>query len=72
MDYRTVRQTAEKWNCNIRQIQDYLKAERIPGAVQPGREWMIPKDAVKPPDGRRKENKNPERKAKNRAETAQA
>ena len=52
MDYLTVRQTAERWGISIRQVQTLLKAGRIPGAVQPARDWLIPKDAEKPRDTR--------------------
>ena len=57
MNYLTVRQAAEKWDISIRQVQTYLNKNRIPGAVQPSREWFIPKDAEKPVDGRTKKAK---------------
>jgi len=53
MDYLTVRQTAEKWGVTPRQVQALLKAGRILGAVQPARDWLIPKNASKPEDGRK-------------------
>lgn len=52
-DYLTVRQTAEKWGIAIRTVQNLLHDGRIPGAVQPARDWLIPKDAEKPLDERR-------------------
>lgn len=52
MDYLTVRQTAEKWGVSIRLVQKLLKDNRISGAIQPARDWLIPKDAVKPRDTR--------------------
>lgn len=53
MDYMTVRQAAEKWEITMRQVQFYLKDERIPGAIRPGHDWLIPKDARKPEDLRK-------------------
>ena len=62
MDYMTVRQAAEKWGVTIRWVQALVKAGRVPGAVQPARDWLIPKDAKKPRDTRgdwhRKEKNN--------------
>lgn len=52
MNYITARQAAEKWGVSLRRVQALLKAERIPGVLRPGREWLIPKDADKPADGR--------------------
>jgi len=52
MEYLTVRQTAEKWSVTPRWVQTLLKAGRIPGAIQPARDWLIPKDAEKPRDTR--------------------
>jgi len=57
MEYMTVRQAAEKWGVTPRQVQVFLKAGRIPGAVQPARDWLIPNDAIKPVDRRRTKNK---------------
>ncbi len=52
MDYLTVRQTAEKWGVSLRWVQALVKAGRIPGAIRPGYEWLIPKSAEKPRDTR--------------------
>ena len=61
MDYSTVRQTAEKWGVVPRQVQALLKAGRIPGAVQPARDWLIPVDAIKPEDGRKNNRRYPKK-----------
>ena len=34
--------------------RNFARGERIPGAVKFSRVWLIPKDAEKPIDGRRK------------------
>ena len=52
MGYITVRQAAEKWGITMRRVQGLLKEERIPGAIKPGHDWLIPKDAEKPRDRR--------------------
>ena len=52
MEYMTTQQAAEKWGVSKRWVQTYLKNDRIEGATQFGRAWMIPKEAEKPTDGR--------------------
>jgi hypothetical protein len=54
MDYMTAQQASEKWGVSLRWVQVYLKNGRIDGAMRFGHAWMIPKDAVKPVDGRLK------------------
>jgi len=48
MDYITVRQAAEKWGVTMRQVQIYLKDNRVDSALRPGHDWLIPADAPKP------------------------
>lgn len=55
MSFLTVKELAERWNCSIRTINMYLNSGRIPGAVRKGNGWMIPADAQKPSDRRRKQ-----------------
>ncbi|MBE6978475.1 MAG: hypothetical protein E7438_07610 [Ruminococcaceae bacterium] len=57
MKMMTAQQAAEKWNTSVRNVQDLCKRGRISGAEHWGTAWMIPADAVRPPDGRRKEGK---------------
>lgn len=58
MDYMTLKEASEKWGITPRRI-NYLCAEgRIPGAVKMATIWLIPKNAEKPADGRRKKEKN--------------
>jgi len=63
MDFITVRQAAEKWNISMRRIQFLLNNNRIEGAVRPGREWLIPKNATKPEDGRKNNRRQPKKEA---------
>lgn len=60
MTYITVQQAAEKWNISVRQVQRLLAAERIPDAIKHGRTWLIPADAEKPVDGRKREGNTEE------------
>lgn len=59
-DMLTVQQTAEKWNMSIRGVQNLCKLGKITGAVRFGASWMIPADAQRPADKRRKEVKENE------------
>ena len=52
MEYRTVRETAEKWNLSSRMVQQFCTQGRIPGAQKFGKSWAIPADAEKPLDPR--------------------
>ena len=48
MEYRTVRETAEKWGLSLRMVQQFCIDGRIPGARKFGKSWAIPADAEKP------------------------
>ena len=54
MAYLKVAEMAEKWNMSRRRVQDLCRTQKIPGAQRWGRDWMIPADAPRPQDGRRK------------------
>lgn len=56
-EYMTAQEAAEKWNVSLRWVQRLCKENRIEGAINIHRVWLIPKDAKKPADGRRKERK---------------
>jgi len=57
MDYISVGEAATKWGISERRIQKLCEENRIPNVIRFSRIWLIPKDAEKPVDGRRKENK---------------
>lgn len=57
MDYMTLKEASKKWGVTPRRINYYCAAGRIPGAMKVATIWLIPKDAEKPADKRRKENK---------------
>lgn len=56
MEYMSCAEAAEKWGISERRVQKLCESSRIPGAVKFSRVWLIPKDAKKPVDGRRKNN----------------
>ena len=60
MDYVKVAEAAEKWGISVHRIQELCRHGRIGGAVRFGRDWMIPAEAQKPADGRRKESSSAE------------
>ena len=54
MDYMTLKEASEKWGVSSRQVNYYCVEGRIPGAVKMAGVWLIPKEAEKPMDKRRK------------------
>ena len=58
MDYMTLKEASEKWGISTRMINYYCTEGRIPGAVKMATIWLSPKNAEKPVDRRRKENKS--------------
>jgi hypothetical protein len=57
MDYISVKQAVEKWGISERRVQKLCETGRIPGVERFGFVWAIPKDAEKPVDKRKKENR---------------
>lgn len=53
--YLTVKQVAAKWGISERRVRLMCAEGRIAGAVRQGRAWMIPAEAVKPLDARRRD-----------------
>ena len=58
MEYMSCAEAAAKWGISERRVQKLCEDDRIPGTVKFSRVWLIPKDAEKPVDGRRKELKH--------------
>lgn len=56
MEYMTVREAGDKWGLGIRIVTLYCTGGRINGAVKKGNLWLIPVDAAKPEDRRRKKS----------------
>ena len=54
MEYLKIDEISKNWGIGVRRIQLLCASGKIEGAVRFGRDWMIPKDARKPLDGRTK------------------
>lgn len=50
--YVTIKEKAEQWGVTCRTLQCMCAEGRIPGATKFGDVWAIPKNAVRPADGR--------------------
>ncbi len=57
MEYLTVREAGEKWGLGIRIVTLYCVEGRIAGAVKKGNLWLIPEQAERPADKRRRKYK---------------
>jgi hypothetical protein len=57
MEYVTPKDKAKEWGLTQRRVEILCAGGRIPGAYRLGRAWAIPKNAVKPVDGRTRESK---------------
>ncbi len=55
-EYMTVQDAAKLWEISERRIQKLCEENRIPGVAKFSYMWLIPKDAEKPIDGRKKKN----------------
>ena len=56
-DYITAQEAAEKWGVTVRQVQLLCKENRIPGAMRMSRIWIIPENAEKPTNDKKKTEK---------------
>ena len=54
MDYTTLKEASEQWGISARMINYYCARGRISGAVKIAGVWLVPKDARKPEDGRKR------------------
>lgn len=54
LEWITPEEAGNKWGIKVRRVQAMCSNGTIPGAVRLGRVWLIPKDALKPIDGRTK------------------
>jgi len=59
MDYITPQEAAAQWGISLRRVQVFCAEKRIPGAKQMGRQWLIPADARRPGDGRKRTGTKP-------------
>jgi len=54
IDWMTPNQAAEKWGISGRRVQALCANGQIEGAVKLGLVWLIPKNASKPSEGRKR------------------
>lgn len=54
MDYISAPEAAKKWGISERRLQKLCGENRITGVMRFSRMWLIPKDAKKPQDPRKK------------------
>ena len=54
VEYVKIEEIANAWGISTRRVQNLCAQGRVEGAVRFGRDWMIPKDAKRPADGRTK------------------
>lgn len=52
MEYMTTIEAAKLWLISKRRVVTLCNTNRISGAVMIGNIWLIPRDAIKPEDGR--------------------
>ena len=58
MEYMSCPEAAKKWGISDRRVQKLCEENRIPGVSRIGNMWLIPKNAEKPNDRRKKNVKN--------------
>lgn len=57
MNYIKVSQAAEKWGLSTRRVRILCQENKIEGVIRKGNLYMIPENAQKPADGRRKSSR---------------
>lgn len=60
MEYLTTVEMSKRWNISSRRIITLCIEGRIDGVIKKGKMWLIPADARKPADARRKKEKTTE------------
>lgn len=63
MEFMSVRDAASIWMLSERRVQKYCEDGRIAGICRFGRSWMIPTDAEKPSDPRKRAKKETDSKS---------
>lgn len=54
-EYMTVQEAAKLWKISERRVQKLCKENRINGVLNVNRVWLIPQNAEKPVDRRKKQ-----------------
>ena len=58
LEYISASEAAKKWGISERRVQKLCEDNRIEGVAKFSYMWLIPKDAEKPAEGRRKVDNN--------------
>lgn len=54
MEYLTTTEMSEKWHISSRRVATLCENSRIKGAMKKGKTWLIPDNAEKPKDARKR------------------
>lgn len=54
MEYLTTIEMSRKWGISSRRIALLCEQHRVHGVIKKGKTWLIPYNALKPEDGRKK------------------
>ena len=58
MEFLTTSEAAKNWNISRRRVSLLCAEGRIAGAIHKGNLWLVPGDARKPKDSRKKDKVN--------------
>lgn len=56
MNYFTTVEMSDKWGISSRRISLLCTQGRIEGAIKKGKTWLLPENAIKPEDRRKKKS----------------
>ncbi len=62
MEYKSVKEIAQRWNISERRVRKLCSEGKIPDAQRKGKLWQIPSDSLKPLDRRKLKGKNIDKK----------
>ena len=54
MEYVSSKEKAKEWGVSQRRVMIFCKSGRVPGAKMIANRWLLPEDAKKPVDPRKK------------------
>ncbi len=66
--YMKIAEAAQQWEISVRRVQVLCAEGKIAGAMRVGRDWLLPRNALRPVDGRTKEGRAGQIEAVRRAE----
>lgn len=72
MDFMTIKEAAKKWGVSTRAVTYHVVSGRIEGTIKRGNLSLIPQNAAKPSDGRRKSSFVPRKKQQDDSEPSKS